>query len=168
MFAARKPSSPDKLLAALGWVITGVVQGYPSSKEIGVNFTNCEKNLRELVEDFWKLEAFVTKGDPGSRAGKQDNRLSAPHNWSIEDMHAVETLLRTTRLSGGRYETGVWWRDEDIRLPNNLCEAERRMCNLKRRFSWDPRIWSRDTVRWCRNTLARVMPVSSHRKKLMT
>ena len=53
-------------------------------------------------------------------------------------MRAVETLQKTTSLSGGRYETGLLWRKEDSRLPNNRCEAERGMCSLKRRFSRDP------------------------------
>ena len=30
------------------------------------------------------------------------------------------------------------WRKEDVRLPNNRCEAERRRCGLKRKFSRDP------------------------------
>ena len=138
----RKPTSPDNRLKALrgplGWVVTGVVEGHPSSKEISVNFTNCEENPRELIEDFWKLEAFGTQGAPGSREGEHVNRLSAPHNWSREDMRAVETLQRTTMLSDGRYETGLLRRKEDVRLPSNRCEAERRMCSLKGRFSRDP------------------------------
>ena len=140
VFEVRKPTSHDNRLKALrgplGWVVTGVVEGHPS--EISVNFTNCEKNLRELVEDFWKLEAFGTQEAPRSREGEQVNRLSAPRNWSMEDMRAVKTLQRTTRLSDGRYETGLLWRKEDVRVPNNRCEAERRMCSLKRRFSRDP------------------------------
>ena len=39
---------------------------------------------------------------------------------------------------GWRYETGLLWRKEDVRLPNNRCEAERRRCGLKRKFSRDP------------------------------
>ena len=112
VFEVRKPTSPDNRLKALrgslGWVVTGVVEGHPSSKEISVNFTNYEKNLRELVEDFWTLEeAFGTQGAPRSREGEQVNRLSAPRNWSMEEMRAVETLQRTTRLSDGRYEKGL-------------------------------------------------------------
>ena len=44
VFEVRKPTSPDSRLKALrgplGWVVTGVVEGHPSSKEISVNFTN--------------------------------------------------------------------------------------------------------------------------------
>ena len=53
VFEVRKPSSPDNRLRSLrgplGWVVTGVGEEHPSSKEISVNFTNCE---------IWKLEAF--------------------------------------------------------------------------------------------------------------
>ena len=141
MFEVRKPSSPDNhlktLQRCLGWVVTGVVAGHPSSKEISVNFTNCQKKLCELVEAFWKLEAFGRQGPPGSREGKKVNRLSTPHNWSMEDMRTVKTLRRTTRLSDGHYETGLLWRNEDVWLPNNHCEAKRRKCSLKRRVSRD-------------------------------
>ena len=56
VFEVRKPSSPDNHLKTLGrplgWVATGVVAGHPFSKEVSVNFTNCKKNLCELVEAF--------------------------------------------------------------------------------------------------------------------
>ena len=68
VFEVRKPSSPDNhlktLRGSLGWVVTGVVVGHPSSKEISVNFTNCKKKLCEFVEAFWKLEAFGRQGAP--------------------------------------------------------------------------------------------------------
>ena len=51
VFGVRKPTSPDNRLKALRgplvWVVTGVVEGHPSSMDISVNFTNCEKNLPE-------------------------------------------------------------------------------------------------------------------------
>ena len=56
VFEVRKPSSPDNhlktLRCPLGWVVTGVVAGHPFSMEVSVNFTNCKKNLCELVEAF--------------------------------------------------------------------------------------------------------------------
>ena len=55
----------------------------------------------------------------------------------MEDMRTVETLQSTTRLSDGRFETCLLWRNEDVWLPNNHCEAKRRKCSLKRRVSRD-------------------------------
>ena len=43
VFEVRKPTSPDNRLKALrgplGWVVTGVVEGHPSSKEISELYT---------------------------------------------------------------------------------------------------------------------------------
>ena len=62
VFEVRKPSSPDNhlktLRGSLGWVVTGVVVGHPSSKEISVNFTNCKKKLCELVEAFLEVRSL--------------------------------------------------------------------------------------------------------------
>ena len=102
-----------------------------------MNFTNCKKKLCELVEAFWKLEAFGRQSAPGSREGEQVNRPLSSHNWSMEDMRAVGTLQSMTRLSDGRYETGLLWRNGDVWLPNNHCEAKKRKCSLKRRVSRD-------------------------------
>ena len=59
-----------------------MVEGHPSSKEISVNFTNYEKNQRELVEDVWKLEAFGTQGaldvEKARKLTGYQHRISGP------------------------------------------------------------------------------------------
>ena len=56
LFEVRKPGTPDSQLKALrgplGWVITGALQGVPTSKELNVNFPNCDKKLHEQLENF--------------------------------------------------------------------------------------------------------------------
>ena len=139
VFEVRKPSAPDSQLKALrgplGWVITGTVQGAPTSKEINVNFTSYDKKLYEQVDNFWKLEAFRTQSIRERGAEISDYKTPASHNLSREDMRAAEILQKTTTMSGGHYETGLLWRNEDVKLPNNRSEAERRLWSLKRRFS---------------------------------
>ena len=87
VFEARKPSSPDSglrkaLRGPLDWVITGIVERVPTPKEISVNLSSCDKNLHDLVENFWKLEAFSTRSAPGDSLGRQNYEVSAAHNWS--------------------------------------------------------------------------------------
>ena len=55
---------------------------------------------------------------------------------SREDMRVIHILQKTTRMCGD-YETGLLWRDEELKLPNNRCQAERRLESLKRKFSCD-------------------------------
>ena len=47
-----------------------------------MNFTNCEKNQREIVEDFWKLEAFGTQGalevEKASKLTGYQHRITGP------------------------------------------------------------------------------------------
>ena len=135
----RKPGAPDSQLKALrgplGWVITGTVQGAPTSKEINVNFTSYDKKLYEQVDNFWKLEAFGTQSIHERGADISDNKTPASNNLSREDMRAAEILQRTTKMSGGHYETGLLLRNEEVKLPNNRSEGERRLWSLKRRSS---------------------------------
>ena len=140
VFEVRRPSSPDSKLKALrgplGWVITGTVKGIPCSKELAFNFTVCDKNLHEQIENFWKLEGFGTKSARG--CSNDDESLYASHNLSREDKRAVDILQRTTKMCEGHYETGLLWRKDDLQLPKNKPEAERRMRSLKRKFAREP------------------------------
>ena len=139
VFEVCKPSAPNSQLKALrgplGWVITGTVQGTPTSKEINVNFISYDKKLHEQVDNFWKLEAFRTQSIHECGADISDNKTPASHNLSREDMRTAEILQTTTKMSEGHYETGLLWRNEEVKLPNNRSEAERRLWSLKRRFS---------------------------------
>ena len=144
VFEVRKPGTPHSQLRALrgplGWVITGTLQGVPAPKELNINFTSCDKKLHDQIENFWNLDAFGTRNDYVSRNGTdaKEHSTLASHNLSREDMHAVDILQRTTKMRSGHYETGLLWRNEEVQLPNNRSEAERRMQSLKRKFSSQP------------------------------
>lgn len=75
------------------------------------------------------MDAFGTRNDYVSRNGTdaKEHSTLASHNLSREDMHAVDVLQRTTKMHSGHYETGLLWRNEEVELPNNRSEAERRI-----------------------------------------
>ena len=83
----------------------------PTSKELNVNFTNCDKKLHEQLENFWNLEAFGTRNDYVARnqTDASEHTILASHNLSREDMRAVDMLQKTPRMCGGHYETGLLW-----------------------------------------------------------
>jgi len=86
------------------------------------------------------LEAFGTRNDYVARnqTDASEHTILASHNLSREDMRAVKILQKTTRMCGGHYKTGLLWRSEELKLPNNRCQSERRLESLKRKFSRDP------------------------------
>ena len=106
-------------------MITGTILGSPNHSEVNVHFTSCERKLHEQVENFWKVGGFGAKPlckpiieEPVPR--RQNHYLSR------EDIRAVDILEKTTRLTDGHYETGLLWRKDDVELPNNRKEAEKR------------------------------------------
>jgi len=98
--------------------------------ELNVNFTDIEnKNLREQIEKFWKIETYGTRNEVEELQ---------PESLSREDVRAVEILDKTTRLTDdGHYETGLLWKRDDTNLPNKREQAEKRLMYLKRKFKKD-------------------------------
>ena len=137
VFEVRKSSSTDSHLKALrgplGWVITGTIHN-STHKEINVNFTCCDRKLQDQIEKFWKLEGYGTKAV--NRATSHPGFIL--HHLSQEDLRALEKLKKSTKKRDGHYETGLLWRDENVKLPNNREEAERRLQSLKRKFGREP------------------------------
>ncbi|KAK3738189.1 hypothetical protein QZH41_003085 [Actinostola sp. cb2023] len=111
----RLPTQPTSKLQGqfgpLGWVITGTLSGDQGHRtELNVNFTDIEnKNLREQIEKFWKIETYGTRNEVEELQ---------PESLSREDVRAVEILDKTTRLTDdGHYETGLLWKRDDTNLP---------------------------------------------------
>ena len=143
VFEVRKSKRPDSQLQAqrgpLGWVITGTIVGSQNHRDISVNFVTCDKKLHDQVENFWKVEGFGTRSTlkPGNEV--EADRSHRDLNLSREDMRAVAILEKTTKLTTDQhYETGLMWRRDDVQLPSNRREAERRLQSLKRKFHRDP------------------------------
>lgn len=84
------------------------------------------------------------------------------HYLSREDNRAVDILEKTTRLTDGNYKTRLLWQKDDVKLPNNCKEAEKRLQSLKRKFRKDPSL-----ERKYRATMNDYI-AEGHARKLMT
>ena len=143
VFEIRKSNKLDSQLQALrgplGWVVTGTIHGSQNHRNISVNFVSCDKNLHYQVEKFWKVEGFGTKTTLKTRTDGEADCRHRDLVLSREDMRAVDILERTTKLTpNDHYETGLLWRRDDVQLPNNRREAEKRLQSLRRKFHKDP------------------------------
>ncbi|KAK3726555.1 hypothetical protein QZH41_001957 [Actinostola sp. cb2023] len=108
---------------ALGWTVAGPLEGKElEQREVDVNFTDQDTLLRERVDAFWTIE----------NAGVDSDKTA-----SVEDRRAENTLEQTTCFNNGHYETGLLWRADDPRLPNNKGVAETRLQRLRRKFRCD-------------------------------
>ena len=56
---------------------------------------------------------------------------------SREDLKAYELTKDSVQLIGGHFQLPLLWRSENVKLPNNHVQAERRLNSLKRRLVKD-------------------------------
>lgn len=109
----------------LGWEIHGA--NPPSQRVANLNFHFTDKNLHQMVAQFFSLENFGVK--------KPEETVEA-----LSDKRARQWLESTTKRIGTRFETGLLWKYDKISLPNSRPMAQRRLESLERRLQKDPEL----------------------------
>ena len=56
---------------------------------------------------------------------------------SKEEQKAIKTLEQTTLFNGERYEVGLLWREDEVKLPYNIYSAMGQLKSLERRLQKD-------------------------------
>ncbi|XP_063830265.1 uncharacterized protein LOC135079544 [Ostrinia nubilalis] len=121
-------SEPAAALTPLGWVLFGFMGNTASSVEF-VNHVNqveddqLDNNLEHLVKNYYKLDSI----------GIEKKLHSSP-----SDRRAIEILDETTvRLTSGRFQTGLLWRDNIKIIPNSKRLALSRFQSLESKMAKD-------------------------------
>ena len=57
---------------------------------------------------------------------------------SAEDRRAIQNLKETTMKVGDRYQVGLLWKTDDVRLPNNYHIAYHRLLSTEKSMSKNP------------------------------
>ena len=117
-------------------------------------FPSAVKTLLGWVLFGPKVESFLTSGIErlcypclhSSRVAEEKLNLPA-HKLvlsseldvpsSCEDLEAYELMKDSVQLIDGHFQLPLLWRSEDVKLPNNRVQAERRLNSLKRRLNKD-------------------------------
>jgi len=98
----------------------GVTEPRLSIAHISINEN---QQFQDLLERFWAIEA---------------NHLSSGPVLSERDKQGLQILESTIKNVGNRYEVGLMWKSEQVRLPDNRKVALRRLFSQERRFENDP------------------------------
>lgn len=127
-----KPFEPIAAKTRLGWVVYGSC----SRTEREMNYVNVhtikvckyqvesDENLHTAIKNYFALDSLgVTKSER--------NLLST------EDQRAMDMLGKLTTRKEGRFESGLLWKYDDVRLPNSKGMAYRRWLCLDRRMKRD-------------------------------
>ncbi|XP_058447516.1 uncharacterized protein LOC131427935 [Malaya genurostris] len=115
----------------LGWIVCGpcAVLSQPVSTAYH-SFHVCPCYERNDAELHKAVKSYFTLDSIGLKTGKQ--------LLSKDDERAEQLLKSLTRVKGKRYETGLLWRGDDIKLPDSKPMASRRLVCLEKRMQRDP------------------------------
>ena len=116
---------PSAVKALLGWVLLGPkVESSLTSTIERLDYPCLHSSLvaeKELNLPTQKLVLSSGLDVPSSR----------------EDCKAYELMKDSVQLIDGQFQLPLLWRSEDVKLPNNRVQAERRLNSLKRRSNKD-------------------------------
>ncbi|XP_055614821.1 uncharacterized protein LOC129761139 [Toxorhynchites rutilus septentrionalis] len=128
-------NEPVAIKTRLGWTIYGMcsIKDGQVSKITPYNYHICfhsyesDEMLHDTVKQFFALDSLG---------------IFAPQNHlhSKEDERALEKLRDVTTLKNGRYQVGLLWKYDNVRLPNNRSMALRRHRCLTKRMEREPEL----------------------------
>ena len=112
----------------LGWTLHGGMENTNNDQlHIFHNLHACECNndqeLNQVMTDFFAQE--------------HDTKNATHSIQSNDDIRAKAIMERTTKISNNRFETGLLWRYDKIKLPNSYDMALRRLLCLELKMSKD-------------------------------
>ena len=114
-----RPNQPAAVKTEFGWTLVGSVSAVVPNGLRQVMFlqrgARCEEDdLTAMVREWWSTEAFGTK-------------YEKPVSQSKEDGRALSILEGTTKKLADRYETGMLWKEDLVKFPDNREMALKRL-----------------------------------------
>ena len=103
----------------IGWAFSGPL---PAKQAATTATSIADDKLANQLSNWWDIESYASNCDFTGH--------------SKEEQRAIKTLQQTTRFNGERYEVGLLWREEEVKLPNNY-SAMGQLKSLERRLQKD-------------------------------
>ena len=123
-----RPGQPVAILTTFGWTLAGSVNSVVKPERLHVmhvhRVLNVEESLNKQVEDWWRIESFGTKYEDATPRSREDKR-------------ALETLEKTVKHVSDGYEVGMWWKEQDVKFPDNRLMAGKQLESTERKLKRD-------------------------------
>ena len=123
-------NGPIVMKCKLGTVVYGPTEcTSPSVKFVchtnKVNPQDPNDAMKQMMYEYFEMESCGVK-------------TNVKQPISHQDETALKIMEKTTKFVGDRYETGLLWRAEHIKLPNSYEMAEKRLISLENKFKKNP------------------------------
>ena len=132
----RSMEEPVATKTRLGWVVSGKCDVHDDNRitsSVSVHqVVSCECQDIDKRIDAAMRGCFALDDVVNSKEGKFRSKC---------DERALEILNSITTLEGNRYTSGLLWRGDEIKLPNNYSMALKRLNCLERRMNREKHLW---------------------------
>ena len=116
-------AAPWAVKSKIGWALSGPLPANQAAT-LAIAATSIEDDkLANQLSKWWDIESYASKCDVTGH--------------SKDEKREMKTLEQTTRFNGERYEVGLLWREEEVKLPNNFYSAMGQLNSLERRLQKD-------------------------------
>ena len=113
----------------IGWALSGPLPAKKAATLATTATSIADDKLADQLSKWWDIESYTSNCDVTGH--------------SKEEQRAIKTLEQTTRFNGERYEVGLLWREDEVKLPNNFYSAMGQLRSLERRLQKDETIKKR-------------------------
>ena len=116
-------AAPWAVKSKIGWALSGPLPAKQAATLATTATSIADDKLANQLSKWWDIESYASNCDVTGH--------------SKEEQRAIKTLERTTRFNGERYEVGLLWREDEVKLPNNFYSAMGQLKSLERRLQKD-------------------------------
>ena len=106
-----------------GWALSSPLPAKQAATLATKATSIADDKLANQLSKWWDIESYASNCDVTGH--------------SKEEEQAIKTLEQTTRFNGERYEVGLLWQEDEVKLPNNFYSAMGQLKSLERRLQKD-------------------------------
>ena len=116
-------AAPWAVKSKIGWALSGPLPAKQAATLATTATSIADDKLANQLSKWWDIESYASNYDVTGH--------------SKEEQRAIKTLEQTTQFKGERYEVGLLWREDEVKLPNNFYSAMGQLKSLERRLQKD-------------------------------
>ena len=111
-------TAPWAVKSKIDWALSGSLPAKQAATLATTATSIADDKLANQLSKWWDIESYSSNCDVTGHLK--------------DEQRAIKTLEQTTRFNGERYEVGLLWREEEVKLPNNFYSAMGQLKSLER------------------------------------
>ena len=119
----RKLHAPWAVKSKIGWALSGPLPAKQAATFATTATSIADDKLANQLSKWWHIESYASNCDVTGH--------------SKEEQRAIKTLEQTIRFNGERYEVGLLWLEDKVKLQNKFYSAMGQLKSLERRLQKD-------------------------------